>query len=126
MKSRSLWLMIPVISLPLLSMTGCAAGHASTGGIAAARPAPRGLAGQGVILSARQVILQVAGGENGVLGALGAPASEGFDMAPATEFIVRQDNGKVISVIEPVPNQFLPGQHVRIQHGVQTRLRPLA
>ena len=122
MKSCSLWLMIPVISLPLLSMTGCAAGHASTSGIAAA---PRGLAEQGVILSARQVILQVAGGENGVLGALGAPASEGFDMAPATEFIVRQDNGKVISVIEPVPNQFRPGQLVRIQHGVQTRLLPL-
>jgi outer membrane lipoprotein SlyB len=129
MKSRFLWLMIPLMGVPLLSVTGCAAGHAS--GIAAApaasaSPASRRAAARGVILSARQVILQVAGGENGVLGALGAPASEGFDMAPATEFIVRQDNGKVISVIEPVPNRFRPGQHVRIQHGVQTRLRPLA
>jgi outer membrane lipoprotein SlyB len=117
---------LPLMIVPLLALTGCTAGHAGTGGGAAVSSASLDPDSRGVILSARGVILQIAGGENGVLGALGAPASEGFAMAPATEFIVRQDNGRVISVIEPVPNRFHPGQHVRIERGIHTRLRPLA
>jgi outer membrane lipoprotein SlyB len=108
--------------LTLLALAGCATGHASSAMIAPPLPNP---ASQGVILSARQVILQIAGGDNGVLGALGAPQSEGMDMAPATEFIVRQNNGRVISVLEPVPNNFRPGERVRIVRGIHTRLQPL-
>lgn len=127
MNHRNLWPIMPFIALPLLSLAGCAAGHAGTKRVAAAPSDMASSSGaEGVILSARQVMLQIAGGENGVLGALGAPAREGMAMAPATEFIVRQNDGRVISVIEPVPNRFRPGQHVRIERGIQTRLRPLA
>jgi outer membrane lipoprotein SlyB len=125
MKSGIVWIIMPVLALPLLSMTGCATGHASIGRTAPLSGARSSPSSRGVILSARQVMLQIAGGENGVLGALGAPASEGMAMAPAAEFIVRQDDGRVISVIEPVPNGFHPGQHVRIERGIHTRLRPL-
>ncbi len=118
----SAWLIMPLIALPLFGLTGCA-GHASSEQAAIAPSVP---ADRGVILSARQVIVQIGGGENGVLGALGSPASQGMAMAPATEFILRQDDGRVISVIEPVPNQFRVGQRVRIQKGIETRLRPLA
>lgn len=111
-------------TLPLLlALVGCATGHASS---AMAPPTIHHPSARGIILSARQVILQIAGGENGVLGALGAPATEGMAMAPAMEFIVRQDDGRVISVIEPVPNAFRPGEHVRIVRGLDTRLRPLS
>lgn len=110
------------IVLPLLALGGCAIGHAST---AMTAPGIANPAAQGVILSARHVILQIAGGQNGVLGALGAPQSEGMAMAPATEFIIRQDNGRIVSVLQPVPNDFRPGERVRIIRGVETRLRPL-
>lgn len=97
---------------------------------AAPRPAPTPpipVAGlTGTILSSREVVLQIAGAEGGVLGALGAPESAGETLAPATEFIVREAGGTIISVMQPEPTSLRPGDKVRILRGITTRLAPLA
>ncbi len=80
----------------------------------------------GTIVSSRQVMLQIGGAEGGVLGALGAPASAGETLAPATEFIVREAGGAIISVMQPEPTALRPGERVVILRGVTTRLAPLA
>jgi outer membrane lipoprotein SlyB len=79
----------------------------------------------GTILSSRLVMLQIAGAEGGVLGALGAPASAGETLAPATEFIVRETGGTIISVMQPQPTSLRPGERVEILRGLTTRLAPL-
>jgi hypothetical protein len=79
----------------------------------------------GTILSSRLVMLQIAGAEGGVLGALGAPASAGETLAPATEFIVRETSGTIISVMQPQPTGLRSGERVEILRGVTTRLAPL-
>lgn len=121
MKSCPVWLALPVTAMPLLVLTACA-GYPAAGKTAAFTPDP---ASRGVIVSTRHVMLQIAGAQNGVLGALGAPRGAGFAMAPATEVLVRQDNGHVMSVMEPVPNNFRPGERVGIQRGIETTLHPL-
>ncbi|MDD2862518.1 MAG: hypothetical protein PHI71_15840, partial [Acidiphilium sp.] len=98
---------------------GCAAHHA--GAVAVAPVATR----TGTIVSSRTVMLQIGGAEGGVLGALGAPASAGETLAPATEFIVRETDGRVISVMQPQPTSLHPGERVAIVSGVTTRLMAL-
>ena len=124
MKSRQWGLKLPAAVLPLLALAACATGQAQTGRVAAAS-SPPDPAARGVILSSRQVMLQIAGAGNGVLGVLSAPRGAGMTLAPASELIVRQDDGRVISVMEPVPNDFRSGERVRIQRGLETTLRPL-
>ena len=80
----------------------------------------------GTIMSVRPVMQRVAGAEDGVLGALGAPAGAGDSVAPATEFIVRETSGRIISVIQPAPSPLRRGEAVRILRGDITRLAPLA
>ncbi|MCF3947474.1 hypothetical protein AiwAL_11420 [Acidiphilium sp. AL] len=80
----------------------------------------------GTIVSARPVMLQVAGAEGGVLGALGAPRDADETLAPAIEFIVREAGGRIVSVIQPAPTVLHPGETVRILRGTVTRLAPLA
>lgn len=79
----------------------------------------------GTIISSRQVMLQIAGAEGGVLGALSAPESDGEALAPATEFIVREGSGRIMSVMEPQPTSLRVGERVRILRGIDTRLEPL-
>jgi outer membrane lipoprotein SlyB len=99
------------------------------GGCATPRPGPvaaaPGATRTGTIVSARTVMLQIGGAEGGVLGALGAPASAGETLAPATEFIVRETDGRVISVMQPQPTALHPGEAVAIVSGVTTRLSAL-
>jgi outer membrane lipoprotein SlyB len=102
---------------------------AALGGCAAtpnAAPLVRAPAMTGTILSSRQVMLQIGGAEGGVLGALGAPATAGETLAPATEFIVRESGGTIVSVMQPQPTRLQPGEQVEILRGVTTRLAPLA
>jgi hypothetical protein len=112
------WLLVIGVA-SLVALTGCAAPRPI-----AAMAAPTSMR-TGVIVSSRQVMLQIGGAEGGVLGALGAPASAGETLAPATEFIVRQANGRVISVMQPQPTDLHPGEAVEIIRGVTTRLAPL-
>ncbi|MGC9271336.1 hypothetical protein [Acidiphilium sp.] len=110
-------------ALGALLTIGALAGCTASPPAAMSSTAPPGATG--TIVSAREVILQIAGAEGGVLGALGAPASAGETLAPATEFIVRETNGTIISVMQPQPTSLHPGERVRILRGVTTRLAPL-
>jgi outer membrane lipoprotein SlyB len=91
------------------------------GGCATPRPKPVAVvapftnASYGTILVARP-----AEAAPGVLAAIGErPGADD----PATEFIVREDDGDVISVIEPGGTRLTPGQRVMIVvHGPETSL----
>ncbi|MDD2878505.1 MAG: hypothetical protein PHZ23_14900 [Acidiphilium sp.] len=106
--------------LAIATLAGCAAPRAAP--VAVVQPA----ALTGTIVSARQVILPLGGAEGSVLGALGAPENAGATLAPATEFIVREADGAVISVVQPQPTGLHPGDQVHILRGVYTRLAPIA
>jgi hypothetical protein len=88
-------------------------------GCAASRPKPVAVrapddAGHGTILVVRQ-----AEAAPGVLAAVGeVPGADD----PAMEFIVREDDGHVVSVVEPGGSRLAPGERVLILHGAETRL----
>lgn len=121
---------LPIRSIRRGSLwVGGLAAIALLAGCAASPVAPKAaattMAPTGTIMSSRQVILQIAGANGGVLGALGAPESAGEALAPATEFIVREAGGRIISVMQPQPTSLHPGEQVRILRGIDTRLAPL-
>ncbi len=94
----------------LLAATGCAGPHPKP---LAATPASRN-ADTGTILVVRK-----AEAAPGVLAAIGQAAATDD---PATEFIVREDDGQVISVVQPGGAGLGPGARVVILHGTATRL----
>jgi hypothetical protein len=68
----------------------------------------------GTILVARQ-----AEAAPGILAALGTvPGTDN----PATEFIIREDDGQVISVVEPGGSRLMPGERVMVRQGPETTL----
>lgn len=88
---------------------------------ACAGPRPRPVAvsppanvSYGTILVARQ-----AEAAPGVLAALG---EAGAADDPAVEFIVREDDGQVVSVVQPGGSRLAPGERVMIVHGAETRI----
>ena len=94
----------------LLILDGCAGEHPRP----AADSIPPANVIYGTILVARQ-----AEAAPGVLAALGvAPGADN----PATEFIVREDDGQVISVVEPGGSRLMPGERVMIRQGPETSL----
>ncbi|HUC18905.1 MAG TPA: hypothetical protein VMA37_14590 [Acetobacteraceae bacterium] len=94
----------------LLILGGCASSRPRS----AADSVPPANVIYGTILVARR-----AEAAPGVLAALGA--APGADN-PATEFIVREDNGQVISVVEPGGSGLMPGERVMIHQGPETTL----
>ncbi len=93
----------------LLTVIGCAGPRPKP--VVAVTPAN---VSYGTILVARQ-----AEAAPGVLAALGQAA--GAD-DPAVEFIVREDDGQVVSVVQPGGSRLTPGERVMIVHGAATRL----
>lgn len=106
--------------LELAGLGGCAAPPPPVVAVAPGAPVLTGR-----IVSERPVVLRVAGAEGGVLGALGAPRGADGRLAPAIEFIVREADGRIVSVIQPAPTALHPGEAVRILRGGVTRLAPL-
>lgn len=102
-----------------LGLAGCAGRPAMRAAI------PAGTALTGVIVSIRPVARPVAGAETGVLDALGAPSGAGAPFAPATEVIVREPDGSIVSILQRDPASLHEGERVRILQGVETRLVPL-
>jgi outer membrane lipoprotein SlyB len=96
----------------LLAVASCAGPRPKP--VAAAAPSPAGNVSYGTILVVRQ-----AEAAPGVLAALGQAAAADD---PAVEFIVREDDGQVISVVQPGGSAFTPGERVMILHGAATRL----
>lgn len=78
--------------------------------------APAGAAGSTV----RSSILVAIGAASVPVGAEGAPAT-GIE----TEFIVREDDGRMISVVQGNEARLKRGERVMIIHGPETELAPL-
>jgi outer membrane lipoprotein SlyB len=101
---------IPICTA-LLVLAGCAAPRPRPAAILA--PANANVS-YGTILVARR-----AEAAPGVLAAVGeVPGADD----PAMEFIVREDDGQVVSVVEPGGSGLSPGERVEIVHGAETRL----
>jgi len=93
----------------LLVLAGCAAPRPKP--VAVVTPAN---ASYGTILVARR-----AEAAPGILAAVGeVPGADD----PVMEFIVREDDGQVVSVVEPGGSGLAPGERVMIVHGAETRL----
>lgn len=105
--------------LLVLVLAGCAAHPAARSAMAgAAAPVT------GTIVAARHAPgRNRAGARDGVLDALGASAEA--NTTSVTEFIVREESGAVVSVMQPDPTTLHPGERVRILRAGVTRLRPL-
>lgn len=99
------------ICASLLILAGCAAPRPKP--VAVLAPA-NGNVGYGTILVVRR-----AEAAPGILAAIGeVPGADD----PAMEFIVREDDGQVVSVVEPGGSKLTPGERVLILHGAETRL----
>ena len=104
----------------LLGVSACASGGANS-------PAPgviggAGRASYGVIVSCRPI--EAAGGgdvRGAILGAVGGPAGQGASEA-AFEFVIREDNGQTLSVVQANPAGLRPGERVVLSMGTRTRL----
>jgi outer membrane lipoprotein SlyB len=58
-------------------------------------------------------------------GLVGNTAESALNKGNAVEFIIRQDDGQTISVVQTNENNFRPGQRVAIIRGDRTRLAPI-
>lgn len=88
-------------------------------GCAAPRPKPVAVATPGNVSYGTILVVRRAEAAPGVLAAIGeVPGADD----PAIEFIVREDDGQVVSVVEPGGSRLTPGERVMIVHGAVTRL----
>ncbi len=76
--------------------------------------------------SFRGSLLGAIGGA--LLGGLGGAAVDSVMNSPAhaVEFIIKQDDGQTISVVQSNESRLLPGERVAIIHGDHTRLTPIS
>lgn len=105
----------------LLGVSACAPGGANS-------PAPgaiggAGRASYGVIVSCRPIEAATGGGDvrGAILGAVGGPDGQGASEA-AFEFIIREDNGQTLSVVQTNAAGLRPGERVVLSMGTRTRL----
>ncbi|HUZ64347.1 MAG TPA: glycine zipper 2TM domain-containing protein [Acetobacteraceae bacterium] len=105
----------------ILSMRNVAVNNGGGGIGTLAGAAAGGVAGSFIGGDPRSNILGALGGAllGGVVGnVVGNQVSTGI----ATEFIIRQDDGQTISVVQTNENQFVPGDRVAIIRGDRTRI----
>ena len=80
-----------------------------------------GVAGSFIGGGARANILGAIGGA--VLGGVvGTALENGANQAPAVEFIIQEDSGQTISVVQSNEENFHPGDRVVLTRGARTRL----
>jgi outer membrane lipoprotein SlyB len=115
----------------LLGVSACApsAGKPAATGEAISRASP---ISHGVVVSRRPIGAvastgTLAGGKDvrgSILGAVGGGLPGGADPAspPVFEFIVREDNGQTVSVVQADEGQLRPGERVVLSMGGRTRL----
>jgi outer membrane lipoprotein SlyB len=104
----------------VLSLSACA--PARTDVASAAAPAATGRGPGGVIVTIRPMTAT----SDAILVALneGGAARSGRSGA-AMEFIIREDGGRTISVVQTDPDGFRPGEHVALTGGPRTRIARL-
>ena len=109
----------------LLGVSACAPVSTTT-----PYPDTLGTAGRGsygIIVSCRPIAAAAAGGDvrGAILGAVGGPAGNGAGQGAAEavfEFIVREDNGQTLSVVQTNAAGLRPGERVVLSMGTRTRL----
>jgi outer membrane lipoprotein SlyB len=85
-------------------------------------PAPTAVRGvHGVIVSRRPIEATGTGVRGTILGAVGEPAGAAGQGA-AVEFIVREDDGQTVSVVQADAAGLMPGERVVLSAGGRTRL----
>jgi outer membrane lipoprotein SlyB len=109
----------------LVGVSACAPGATSP-----TQPGPIGGAGRGsygVIVSCRPIEAAAGGGDvrGVILGAVGGPAGSGAGQGAAEavfEFIVREDNGQTLSVVQTNAAGLRPGERVVLSMSPRARL----
>lgn len=133
-------------ALLALAIAGCAAktkttvpaasvarpANVSYGTILVERPVAVGAGSNGADAPAGAAVGGTAGGFAGgdvrsnILAAIGGAATGEMTSDSATEFIIREDDGGTISVVQGNELKLQPGERVMIIHGAETRLAPEA
>lgn len=110
-----------IVSMRNVAIQGSNSGLGTLGGAAAGGVAGSFIGGNGGPL---WHIIGALGGAG--LGAVAGHATEtAMNKGAAVEFIIRQDDGQTISVVQSNENNFQPGQRVAIIHGPHIRLAPI-
>jgi outer membrane lipoprotein SlyB len=106
----------------ILSMRGVIVQSNGGGGVGTlAGAAAGGVAGSFIGGGARSNILGAIGGA--VLGGVVGSAIEGsVSQSQAVEFIIREDSGQTISVVQTNEEDFRPGDRVTLTRGARTRI----
>jgi len=106
----------------IVSMRGVVVQGQGGGGVGTlAGAAAGGVAGSFIGGGARSNVLGAIGGA--VLGGLAGNAIEGgMSQGNAVEFIIREDSGQTISVVQTNEENFRPGDRVILTRGARTRI----
>ena len=106
----------------IVSMRGVMVQNSGGGGIGTlAGAAAGGVAGSFIGGGARANVLGAIGGA--VLGGVVGTAIEGgVSQSQAVEFIIREDSGQTISVVQTNEEDFRPGERVILTRGARTRI----
>ena len=105
----------------VLSASACA--PASTSVVSAAAPAaPAGGPDGGVIVTIRPM---TAASDRILLALNEGGATRAGRSAPAMEFIIRENDGRTISVVQTDADGFQPGERVTLTGGARTRIARL-
>jgi outer membrane lipoprotein SlyB len=105
----------------LASLSACATPAARPAGKEARQPS----ATYGVIVSRRPIEAPADGAMRAsILGALGSGLPASGVPAALSEFIIRQDNGQTVSVVQADTGDLKPGERVVLSLGPRTRLAP--
>lgn len=106
----------------ILSMRGVMVQNNGGGGIGTlAGAAAGGVAGSFIGGGARANVLGAIGGA--VLGGVvGSAIENGASQSQAVEFIIREDSGQTISVVQTNEEDFRPGERVILTRGARTRI----
>jgi outer membrane lipoprotein SlyB len=123
-------LRIAAVAAPwaVIGLVGCAPAHTlplSPVPVASSAPDPGGDSGYGVIVTERPIQSGLDGSRDirsVIMATLGNVTPGTAASPPTTEFIVREDGGRTISVVQGNPQQLRPGDRVVIEYGARILL----
>jgi outer membrane lipoprotein SlyB len=106
-----------------LDLAGCSQASAPPAN-APAQSLPQAGVEYGVIASLRPVARPIGGPGASILAAVGMGGAAGAQAAvPAeTEFVIRADDGRTLSVMQPNDQDFHAGERVALSRGARTRI----
>ena len=109
-----------IVSMRAVEVQGRQSGVGTLGGAAAGATAGSFIGG-----GSRANILGAIGGAI-IGGVVGTAVEQGVSTGSAVEFIIREDNGQTISLVQTNEEQFRPGERVVLTRGARTRIARMA